>query len=84
MTLKLCVNPPVAGAPLPYIPLNVKLYVAFGVLLLVCTVTAVVVLLEPASVIELDAKLQVELGGNPVQENEMVPVKPFSGVKVSL
>jgi len=84
VTLKLCVNPPVAGAPLPNIPPNVKLYVPFGVLLLVCTVTAVVVLLELASVIELDAKLHVELGGNPVQENEMVPVKPFSGVKVIL
>ncbi len=53
-------------------------------LLLVCTVTALLVLLDPLSVIEADAKLHVEPDGSPVQESEMVPPKPFSGVNVSL
>jgi len=45
--LALCINPPVEAEPLPYIPVNVKLYVPLGVVLLVCTVTALLALLDP-------------------------------------
>ncbi len=82
MTLALCVNPPVAGTPLPNCPVNVKLYVPFGVLLLVCTVTVLLALL--VSVIEVGTKLHVEPKGRAVQESEMAPLKPFNGVNVTL
>ena len=84
MTLALCVNPPVEAEPLPYIPVNVRLYAPLGLVLLVCTVTALLALLDPLSVIEADAKLHVEPDGSPVQESEMVPPKPFSGVNATL
>jgi hypothetical protein len=60
------------------------LYVPFGVLLLVCTVTVVLTLLDPVIVIEVGKKLHVELGGNPAQESATVRVKPFSGATVTL
>jgi hypothetical protein len=82
VALALCVKPPVAGTPLPNFPVILKLYVPFGVLLPVCTVSVLVALL--VSVIEFGTKLHVEPDGSAAQESEMVPLKPFSDVNVML
>jgi hypothetical protein len=57
VALALCVKPPVAGTPLPNCPVNVKLYVPFGVLLPVCTVTVLVALLVSVIVLALNYML---------------------------
>jgi hypothetical protein len=79
-----CVKPPLAVLPVPYIPAKGTRYVPFGVVLLVCTVTVLIVLLDPFSVTETGLKVHVKLTGNPAHESETVPAKPFNGANVNL
>ncbi len=55
-----------------------------GVVLLVCTVTVLVALLDPPKLTEAGLKLQVEFDGSPVHESDTNPAKPLNGVKVNL
>ena len=79
--LVLCVSPPLAGAPLPYTPVSVRVYVPG--LLLVCTVRLLLALLDPVSETELGTKLHPKVDGSPLQESEILPAKLFSGANVS-
>jgi hypothetical protein len=60
------------------------LYVPDGVVLAVCTVTLTATVPELTSETEFEPKAQVVLAGNPVQERETVPAKPFIEVNVIL
>jgi len=82
VTLALCVKPPVAGAPVPYIPVKLSLYVALGVFPLVLRTPYTVAELDPVKTTEVLDNRQVELGGTPPQDNATVPVNPPSGVIV--
>ena len=69
---------------MPYVPTKDSVYIPFGVVLLVCTVTVLVALLDPLNLTEAGLKLQVEFAGSPAHESETVPAKPFNGAKVNL
>ena len=82
LAFTLCVRPPFEGEPLPNTPVNVRVYVPFGVLLLVCTVN---VLFEDAgSVSGFGKKEHVEPGGIEPQDRVTVPLNPFMGASVTL
>ena len=78
----LCVSPAVAGTPLPNTPLLVRVYVASGVLLLVCTVTVLFAVPDPVNATELGEMAHAEPGGTPPQERETFPANPHNGVSV--
>jgi hypothetical protein len=78
------INPPLAGVPLPYIPINVRLKVPFGVPLPVCTVTVLLTVADPLRLTDVGTKLHVELVGSPAHESEMLPANPLEGASVSL
>ena len=80
----LCVNPPLAGTPLPDAPVNVRVYVPLVMPLLVWIMAVLLTLFDPVRDTELGETLQVEPDGAPLQDSATVPVKPFSGVSVSL
>ena len=84
VTLALCVNPPVDGLPLPETPVKVSVYVPSGVLRLVVTVAVAVSGHGPLSEGEPGEIENVESAGAPVQASPTFPVKPPSGVKVTL
>ena len=69
-----CVDPPVAGARLPNLPVKVRVYVPFVVLLLVSIAAVLSTLLDPPSDKELREIVYGEPGGTPPQESAAVPV----------
>ena len=82
LTLALCVNPPVAGAPLPNVPVKVRVYVPAVVLVLVPIVAVLLTLPDPVRDTGLEEKPQVPPLGAPPQESATLPVKPPTGAKV--
>jgi len=77
LTLVLCVTD-------PDIPVRVRVRVPVVVFLPTFTVTVACAELAPFSVTEPGDTLQVVFVGAPLQDSEMLPVKPFCGVKVSV
>jgi hypothetical protein len=84
LTLVLCVKPPVAGRPVPYFAVNVRVYVPFVVLPLVWIAAVLLAAFDPVSDGELGEILQLEPDGAPLHDSAAVPVKPFIGVNVTL
>ena len=76
----LCVNPPLAGVPLPYTPVKVSVYVPFVAL---PTVAVLVALVDPDGVAEAGDRLQVT-PATELHESATVPEKLFFGATVML
>jgi hypothetical protein len=82
VTVAVCVRPPVAGTPLPNVPVNIRVYVPLGVVLpLVLIVAVLLAEVDPVNDKKFGEIVQVEPGGNPLQ-SATVPVKPPRGAKV--
>ena len=80
----LCVNPPVAGLPLPNVPVNVSLYVPAFTPEVVWSVTVLVFGPVPVSDTGFGETVHVESAGAPLQASPTAPLKPLIGSKATV